>query len=317
MFDLELIDDGEQMKMPVWMRFYFNLGVFISENLGHDKIITAAVSVPTRSFAAVTTAASLIVSRLKFPPLAFVLEQINRFRQLPIGTSVIHRRDGKNKKAHFNGICNKEGKEYINIRTEKGTEVFVPIFEVARLRIVEDREFRLPKTQKGTKCSSASPLIKKVIPKDNLADFLDKTRFNCLIVGRKIRLQKDAERKCLLVDGKYVGSFDELLRPQNLQKENAAFRSTFISQSTRNFHFSDNHKPEVVIIDNPLSYLRWRKEIRELNKIIFFDKTDRNYFEGVEEINHYYATVNREIINIVGFPLPHAVELMIFNERIN
>ena len=302
------------MNLPDWMRFYFDLGSYLAEQLDKPQILTIVVSLPTRAYAAVATAASLVSCRALNPSPNYTAELLLTFNTLEKDTSLIYWRNGLRKKVRYQGICSITNRKMISFQTEKGEIRYIDLMDIQRLRIVRNKDFRLPMKQKGHLDENVQALIKWLIPNDKQMDFIDKTNCICGIIGRVLQLQAETSAQLLCCGERETGSFGDILRVRNFQTQYRSYKSIILPSSAQKLSLMGEQKPEVIILDGARSFLRWRRDLRNFNKIIFLDRTDRSYLEGVGEINQYSATAKVETVKKIEIQIPNGIEMMIMKE---
>lgn len=306
-------------SLPTWARFYLELGTILGMQPTSEACLVIALAVPSRTYVASLIAAGCILSRALLHHKQENLDQhIEWLCQLAADTPVLVRHNGRRLVGRFQGVIYSNGRTYYMVRTDSGartTSGYAP----NEIQPLEEKEIKLPKSQKGHTRQEIAPLITSLLG-ENTAAFSSQTCLDCVLNGTASAIKGETQEQRLAIQfgnrGSQEGLLLDMLRPKRLLHANSAYRSYILSSSNKRAEtFAKMLSPHLVILDGSLSYLKQRQIWQGRHTVIILDRTEPQFEPASEQVNQeYYRRLNRDLgINLPR--VPAGVEAMPFEVR--
>lgn len=284
------------VPVPDWARFFIDLGAAMASiNPGQSRVV-AAVSTPTRAFAAALCAIGIVRDRLATPVVPDVTEHLAHLRALPLNTTVIFRpgtSGTKQKIGQLVGWDTRYGRDYLVIRDSRNSSHLMPADRALAVRVAERQRTAPPASPTLRPVQEDPGLLAGVLSDDALAECLRHSRLECLLVGNETTLRQElltapfaTSGECGLVEG----CLQDIARVHGLGRDGESHRSEIVSATRGPTRRLAVIWPPVVIFDGSTSFLRWGSAWPGANRVIILDRTDHRFTEAVAEVDAAYAT---------------------------
>lgn len=330
--DFRYWSKGLQHPLPEWGKFYLALGAAFAQVNRSDQRLVTALAVPTRSHAAVLTAAGVLMSRVKRVDENLNASTADHFEMLsglPSGTSVIVRRGKKTDKGVLVGTRvspSDETRREVGVRTESrksgGLTIWMPDRDSMKVQVSSIAWTRLPTNSEKSRDSatSRSDFVSQIFQGTELLQFATKSTLDCVIIGNVGLLARETKGLKLSVGSttrkESAGTLQDLLRVRRLFSKDESFRSEIFSASMAN-HAKLSRQvtttPHVVIFDGAVAFLKWRDKWAETKWLVILDRTEPRFRDAVQVVNEEYLNrTNSEELRTAR-PTPSAVDLVAFS----
>lgn len=332
--------------LPPWSMFFLELGHFlVLPTLPGNETRIIGVALPTRSLSAALSAVGAVIAAVA--GIDDYQSDDDFFEHLcacPKGTNIRFRERDKNGKVRLlEGIllgpkdipvrsANGQVLErFLQLQLEKssmsnpaagGRTMYIPKTRAHDVSLpIEETELtvdNLPVGQKGTIIAPTNDFAKSVFGAKAIAEFERESHMTCLIIGSRSAITADVTEFRFQSDSGSEGSLSDLLRIRRLVGANRPYRSdNFASNSRRppRFH-TDKNRPDLVIFDGALGFLKWRDYFRGSNWLVLLDQAESGFNEALETLNNLYLQRSGSDPNLDSIPsLPDGVEMIYFQER--
>ena len=326
--DFRYWSNGQQLPLPDWGNYYLGLGAAIAQVDRSNRRLVAALAVPTRSQAAVLTAAGVVISGVKAiaerhqDPTS---DHFNMLCSLHVGTPVIFRTGTRTDKGVIAGtrLEQGDGKARVGVQTQSrkggGLTTWIPSQEADRVQVSFIPWGGLPVNPDKARDSgtSRSDFVAQVFQGEGLLNFATKSVLDCAILGSVGLLVREARDIKLSVGAlrevTSAGTLHDLLRVRRLLTKGEPFRTEFFPVSkAENSKLSDGNTPHVVVFDGALGFLKWRHYWAHSKWLAILDRTEPRFEEAVQVINEEYLhRIDVEDFGIAG-ATPAAVDVVSF-----
>jgi hypothetical protein len=311
----------EWQPLPVWARFFLSLGEsFANTNVG-EKRYTAALALPTRSYATALIGSGFSHANLLFRSYEDS-EYIKFIHSLPEGTSVKFFDNGKVKKAIKKNLQDYNGILLVGIQIEGGTTQYIRPENVHKIEVTDKSYNHLPNRQKGRTIMPPSQLLNALMS-DKAYDYVYQTRIEGVVVGSKNILQQESILPLAILSKntkqEFQGNLNDIFRVEGFNPSNAGHRFLMHTSSNNDpiTMSLDNPFPNsVVIFDGALGFVKWKEMYKTQNWVVVLDHTDSNFSDAVSQINSEYAYRSESTIKKTLPLLPNGVEMMFFERDI-
>ena len=321
---LGYVQDSTVAPLPAWARFYLDLGASIAAEPATGAYFVVAISAPTRSFAASLIACGVVLASASRQSDGATVEHIEKLLSVEPGKPVILRSGRRQLKGHYLGAKDIVGSQtmrgtWLVIRTDEGTERYVPLENAAKIEVLDEDSIRLPRSQRGHLIEPPGPLLAAVADEVLVATLLTRSETDCVLVDSAAAVAKveltAAEFAIRGAAGDYtIGTLQELLRARPYLKRGTAYRAHVLSAGSRYIPaFASRLEPLAALFDGGLAYVKWAEFWKRTHRILVLDRTDRRFEDAVRLVNQEY--VERRIDRNLDCPLPdppRGVELMVF-----
>lgn len=332
-------------KLPLWVVFYLELGSFLIspiEQISERRIL--GVAIPTRAFSAAFSAIGAVVGSIV--DVGDQQGDDDYFDQLcaaPSGTHIKFRdRDKKGKDRLLDGIL--LGTQEITSPRASSASVWMLQIQIEKssmrdpaaggLRRFITRERsrdvtlakvdtvltadNLPTGQRGAILAPTSNFAKDVLGSHSITEFERESHMTCLLIGSQTALRSEITEQVFQTDVGQSGTLSDLLRVRRLVGVTRPFRSEiFAANSRRPPRFpAEKNKPDLVIFDGSLGFLKWRDYFPSSHWLVLLDQTEPGFEDGLQTLNNHYIQRNGSDPSLEDFPsLPDGVEVIFFQER--
>jgi hypothetical protein len=313
---------NDWMPLPIWAKYFLELGATLSEYSVPGNNFVAAITVPTRGFAASLFCSGLILQRGILPTQCSE-QHIEKIASLPIGTPVRFPSNNHQKDGLYNGEVSSCGKRYFRIQYEQGSEISIPVESAQKIEISGKDQIKLHKSQSGRELVPPSSLLKHLFDPPLLSRFVTESKLECVMLGQLNSLTQELMDHTIgyqIIEGRVAeGKILDLVRPKGTQYKtsNTSYRTLILPSSNKyNSQFTSKLNNFVTVFDNALSYIKWRSAFKNTNWVVILEKTDRNFDLALKEVNEDYYQNRIEKPSKIQLPNPPAgIELMFFEVR--
>jgi hypothetical protein len=324
MEDLYYWDGVRWLVFPAWAKFFIRLGAAISSQIAINRRLIAAVSIPTRSYAAPLAAFGVVVSRSSsVVEQSSAPEHFQLLLQAKKGTPVTLLKEGIKHKGVIDGPCSIGDRIWLRIKIRGGELSAWALVESSAAREVElisDEEERIPKRITGKPVTPVTTFTKSVIGADTATSFTTTSRLDCVLVGRVKRLQTEISQTKFAVgtepNGQFsIGTLQDVLRVRRFLDPREHFRADIVSTSSRRVTKAPSAVPAVVVFDGSASFLRSRGLFEAANWIVVLDRTDASFAEAMTICNQDYVKKRIDESGLEGFSdIPNGIDLVSYYE---
>ncbi len=313
----QIVESDGCVHMPAWALFFLELGQEIACYEVGDCVPVVAVSLPTRSYAALFAAVGVVRSRAKINTIADSEEYFEQLWNMAGGSDLIpveYREDMKRIQGYLTGRS--QDGEVRRVHLELGKEGVRKITpQIAHKIFLKEK---IGKQGRGK--SNRNPALSAVLALSDLADFLGRTRLDCVIVAQKNEIKQEAQlciRPGQSADIKKV-EINDVLRVHEWIVEGSAYHTCIISDRL----MEDGKVPQkhlryspVAIFDGAKGFIKRREEFFGLPWLILLDRTEQDYRDAVQVVDDLDSTRvgNAEKLRIPH--IPQGVELVAFEVR--
>lgn len=317
---LELKTDlGSWAPLPGWARFFVDLGSVMPFPADADIRVVAAVSTPTRAYAAALCACGVVLALSSIPVAASAAEHLEILKSLPLRTTVTYRGVTVVRKAWLAGFVTQNGGEYVRLRYQGGTSL-IPAEQCVRIQLSQRQLDQLPRRRMSRRIRVELGLLWAVLPPGNAGDFIRGSRLECAIVGSEVELREEihdvrfgavsADRR--RASGLVQGHLQDVLRTRSLVGDGEGYRSDIFHASRMPHREARELMPSVVIFDGSNAFLKWRDVWPDANWVIILDRTDRRFVDAASEINRLYSTTRVQEASLPEVPQAQGMETVMF-----
>lgn len=325
--------DGWQ-KIPDWAEFFIGLGEFLSdEHLFNERIIVG-VSIPTASFAAALSALGVVKKCQTNPFVGSNKEHFKNLCNLPKNTPVKCLVKGREKNARLLGKREINGNIGLDVQISEektngikcSSNRIVLEHQCDEIKLIDDVSIKdnhnLSRRKMGKKVYEVSPFVRNFLQSDIKNSFSNISSDDCLIVGNKNKLFKEFEEMtfgCSLNNSEIAeGTFQEILRIKQFFSSERPSHCEFFPSAARRKNIKRNFPQNIpiTIFDGANGFLKLRDFCRDSHWIVLLDRTERNFFSAVEQLNNDFSYRESDEIP-ADFPLlPKGLEAMVFTEKL-
>src|SRR5207247_4607119 len=182
---LHYLNDNGWTPLPGWALFFVRLGSSLSGSLVDIPRLVCAVSVPTRSHAAVFAAIGVVAQRTLVDVTLDATEHLDRLRKLPPRSSVFVRVDATRRvPCELGGFVTRDGVEYVALEAGGGLHWYIPTAQALRIEPSSRRVWVGPRQTMRT-IRANTDFLEKVMGQSRLEAFLRSSRLETLIVGHE------------------------------------------------------------------------------------------------------------------------------------
>jgi hypothetical protein len=187
-----------------------------------------------------------------------------------------------------------------------------------KLKIVEGKEFKLPKNQTGKNLISETSAIQHFLSGQSMIDFVTSSRMECLIFGQLNQLRNEIKEKRVafhISGNKHTAaSLQEVLRVKKFMGDGHPYRSEIYNTASNNQPVIDSKDPFVVIFDGAQGYLKWKDAVSDHDAIVILNRCGKHSEELADSLNKEYTKrVDSDISDIPS--IPPGLELMVYREE--
>lgn len=305
--------------LPAWGTFLFRLGRASTKMLPERRSRIIGVSVPTRSYAAAFLGSGIVLASLERDCVARTHVGCEEFLNgLPKGTPIWLRRHNRRLKALYEGPLVHEGVVRYGIRTERGTVRYLRSEECEGIELREAKGTSLPGHQNGLLIQEGKGFLSHALTEPVAGALVNKTRDDCVFVGSVAGLRAELCGQQLGARNEQgsvaAGSFQDIIRVRQFSGKGEGCRShAFATGARARSPVARSPSAGAVVFDGALGFLRWRDYWAAPMRLVVLDRTDRNWPDAVEVLNHEYVhrrCSDRLALDISG--IPAAIEVMAY-----
>ena len=326
--DLRYWSNGLQYPLPEWGKFYLELGAAVAQANHSDQRLVTALAVPTRSQAAVLTAAGIVISRVNSAEENLQdshSDHLEMLSGLPVGTSVTVRRGKKTDKGIWVGtrVNPNDGSKMAGVQTENGKSgaltVWIPESDSKRVQVSSIAWAKLPANSETArdKGASRSEFVSQIVQGMGLLKFAKESALDCIILGNVGLLVKEADGAKLSLGTQgheeSAGTLRDLLRVRRLFTKDESFRSDiFPVNKAENAKLSEQMTPHVVVFDGAVGFLKWRDNWPQSKWLVILDRTEPRFRDAVQVVNEEYLNRTSEEEFMPSSAAPSPVDIVAF-----
>jgi len=303
---LHFLDENSWIPVPDWARFFIRLGSLLSGAIAGNPRLVCAVSIPTRSHAAVFAAAGVVGQRVQINVPLDASGHLNRLRELPIGSTLFYRVDATKKvPCELRGFVMEDGVDYVLLEAGGGLRWYVPTANSLRIE-PSSRHLRLP-TNTGMRTVRANTdFLGLVLGQSRLDGFLRNSRLDTVVVGHEGLLRAEALSASFAILDKQgnptMGKLQDMLRARCLLTTDASFRSDIVS--SRRAHTMEPDRPWVVVFDGAAGFLRRYDLWLDTAWLVVLERTESQFEDAVNEVNRQQMVSASKELSIPNLPTP-------------
>jgi hypothetical protein len=318
--------EGEWDPLPEWASFLMSLGSKVSELAVDDRVV-AALSLPTRDFAAPLICAGVVMASSTRP----VHEMTPRgyfdyLAALPIGTPLTLREGPRQKAGILQGVDITDGEERLIVQVQSnqsgGLRHLLPVSLCGRVSRADVG--KLSRGERGRRILGVTDFLRAVMPSLDPYAFASQSRLDCLMVGNLTSLREEATAKCFAVFGgsggaPRPGAIQDLIRCRKLNASGRHYRSDArASAADPREHVRSAGTPPVVVFDGASAFLRSRHLFRSSRWIVVLDRSARGTEYAAEAVEQDYMQSRLSDADpFTDLSLPPGVELLGYIARRN
>lgn len=322
--------DDQWVKIPVWAKYFIEVGVRAVAAGQTDAKLIVGMAVPSRAYAAAFAGLGVVSARANQTEIT--QSSTTHFEQicnLPLNAPVsitVRGRDGaqRKKKGVFVGTTKHYGSTcamiMVNSKSAGGGSHLIREVDANMVEILPNGFITLPKRQTGKLVRSMSGFAKSFLSSKNARLSTKRSRPDGAIVGRINTLSREIEDTPFAVQGTgdkyYEGKLQDVLRVRRFISEGEHFASDVIRINGRALTIlEDGQMPPFVVFDGATGFIRWHSHVRRSNWIVVLDRTDSRFREAADVLNEAYLNRIYEDRD-VDLPTPaEGVEVISFYER--
>ncbi|MEF2278384.1 hypothetical protein V3W47_08725 [Deinococcus sp. YIM 134068] len=304
---------GRVMALPSWAQSFMDAGNLVATQPVKPPI-TLAVSLPTRTLAAVFAALGTVHARRQLSTSA-----VNQFEEIWVMTGEVQVRYRQKDQAKATiapviGRRELNGHRYLVIQTRRNGTTQVPE------QLLQELVIQRAGTPKRAKALAFNdPWLAQMLEGCEAEQYLFHDRHDCLIVGQDSLLRREAALELQLPGAtpgapRLSGTVDCVLRVRRWQAEGRVFSSDVLPANTDPndadaAHLQHLQAFPVVIFDGAGAYLRWRHPLRRQHHLVLLSRTDRRFDEAVSVVDQAFKM---RAGHHLTFPVPPGIEGLAF-----
>jgi hypothetical protein len=297
------------------MSFFLQVGRLLVEVNEPGARLVVGVTVPTRAYAAVLAGAGVVLARadLGIGPSRSAARHFEYLASLPEGTSVTwHTPTARVKTGRTAGVKEFGGRRLLMIQTQAsergGLRVSCDERDCLGVQPVEVEVPLRQGNERGRPLGPTVPFLSSLVPRRSLFRLLSESTIDCLILGVRRRLVREAESAELGVaaptDGRtQKGAIASILRIRDPHRPAETFRTVVANDPT------GIDDPAVVIFDGPRPYLKWQHRWLRQPSLLVLDRSDARAADGAAAMNEDYVTKRLPEWDSPAIDLPEGVEM--------
>ena len=319
-------------QLPTWAMYFVKLGQWVARSHINGSKTVATLSVPTRAFCSSLIAAGAIsqlalVSEATKPPTS---DNFQRLLALPSGTSLI-RKDGSNKtnkRMKKVDDVNWNGMHYIRVQTlGKGKLIeLISANTCEGIMVDSSEDTDLPINQPKSKIDDGYYFRSALVDADT---FYGNDSIECLFIGTKQTLEAELLSKQFIVPniepitlknpvketapskGAIHGTLQDIIRAKSLEPKNSGYKSDIAP--ARDKPTVAKNKSKLVLFDGALAFMKWKYLFNHASWVVVLDRTERNYFQGLLEVNDSYLNRVQDLDCKLELQCPHGIDVMTYS----
>ena len=325
-WEIYCTDGSRQAIVPDWFCSYLRLGAYLCRTSESDRRLVIAVAAPTRAYAAILTAAGLVVERLRTETRGVNSgDHIEMLRGVEKGTPVVIHAETSKTKGVFVGVRNNfyNGQAYVGVQVagpggrDGGLTTWLPPQLARNVAIVEaatGRPRKLPREPRIEELVRNQAFVSHFLPLDAQRLLATKSQAECTIVGPIGLLKREAAETAFAVPRSgyaarravlqrtrtwvretprlAMGFLQDIVRVDRFCKNEETFRSTIVPSTT--MPQVDGNESSVVLFDGAAGYLKWRQCWPKAHFVLFLDRTEAHFVDAVNLINTGFASRDGE-----------------------
>lgn len=309
--DLFYCNTGQRLRLPGWAKFHLKVGSIIRPQTNGK--IRIALALPTRQYAAAFSAFGFVASEISLENNEISPQDYFQYLcGLENETSVSFIKDGRKKEGELCGCETIYNEPRLKVRVHNksagGLTHFVSIKDVFNIEVLSNKIAQLPKKQTGKAVRSLT-LFAELLSNRNSLPFDKQTHNKTVILGHRSTLKKEITgiNLALKIDEQKFaeGTLQDVLRVHEYQNINEHFLSRVISGYRASINTTvKNLKPDLLVFDGAIPFLRWRDCFRESNWLIILDKSESNFRDATVIINQEYAKYGKNVSGLNNLPVP-------------
>lgn len=308
---------GGWVPLPEWARFMLAVGARGATFSSGEGRLVVAVSVPTRSFAAVLAAAAAVVAAFAEGQATGGPEaHFKHLCSLPRGTPITHWSGNSSVQGRLLGIRDGWYDARPRLTVELPNETLhLPEQLCERIQVIDasgdlqKRKRRLIKTPE---------FLTQALPGIDGQALSASTSLDCAMIGVLHALEFELATE-QFASGyglqNHEGSLQEIVRARRLTSSNDPYRSEVISASAEPEDAVADPAPALTIFDGASAFNNWRFAYRASNWLIVIDRSSSSIDDAAATVNQSYASRFRDADALDGIDVPAGVEVLAYLER--
>jgi hypothetical protein len=305
--------------LPEWASFLMSLGREVSKRAVDDRVV-AAVSLPTRDFAATLICAGVVLAASTKPVHEMTPRaHFDYLAALPIGTPLTLREGPRQKAGILQGVDVTDGVERLIVQVQTnqsgGLRHLLPVSLCGRVSRADVG--KLSRGERGRRILGVTDFLRAAMPGSDPYEFASQSRLDCLVVGNLTSLREEATAKCFAALGRpggapWAGAIQDLIRCRKLNASGRHYRSDArASAADPREHVRSAGTPPVVVFDGTSAFLRWRHLFRSSRWIVVLDRSARGTEYAAEAVEQDYVQSRLSDTDpLTDLALPPGVELL-------
>lgn len=301
-------------RLPAWGVFFISLGAVAGSVRDDIPPLTVALSVPTRTFAAVLTSLGVVHQRCGLAP-----EGHAHFENLwrgELGVTVRLRQGSMEQRGSLRSKEVRAGVRYLCVATSRTGTFLVPETMAGSIISVGAAHKRPQRTRNLT---VEDPWLARVLEGCDYGSYLFYDRHDCLLVGYDSGLQEEASLALSFLENSghsLSGQIAKLLRVRSWQATSKTYSAEVLSHATQVHDADLEHlrRFKVVVFDGAGPFIKWHGLLAGQHHVVLLDRTEARHLEGTSAVN--IAALDRDG-DFLSLPLevPPGIEATAFLRR--
>ncbi|NNB93701.1 hypothetical protein HI113_07235 [Corallococcus exiguus] len=280
-------EGGEWAPLPSWAMFLFQLGTVMGAWTHPKERLIAAVSLPTRAYAALLIAAGFLSERS-------IYKQMGGTASLEPGSSVFVQDAFGWYRARVEGpVVLPGGEPALRLKIAKDVTEYLLAKRTRRIRRSAKTHVFTGRRKSYDQYTPVDSDLCEQLLKGDTTTYLATPGLDCLIAGAVGEMQGElstTEFWAVESSGKCRGRLAEVVRPFGFEGIGNSWHTRVLGTHNPLVATLAPAKPEVVILDGGAACRRWRTSFPSSEMIMVLDRSVPNVGEGASEVIEMHAS---------------------------
>lgn len=305
--------------LPRWARFLIEIGRSAVRAASDDGLLTVALALPTRRFAACLVASGGVISAYEGADAFSLRAHFARVAAAPIDTPLRLTSRSRVFRGRLRGVRSGPTEPLIGVQVEDarsgGLIRWIPLSLCRDVELAdEDAEFELPQHAKGQALPHMSGFLRTVLAPLDTRGYLLSGEIECAITGSVRTLMAEAQEDVLAARREgtapvAVGNLNDILQIRRLS---TAPHTALVPATARRSPRQQRVEPILLVHDGATGYLRSGRPSSTPVMVVVLDRTEPRFDEAVAQLDQdFVRRTDDQALNLDG-GVPPGVEVLSF-----
>ena len=310
---------GMWTPLPGWARFLIEIGRSAVRAASRDRLLTVALALPTRRFAACLVASGGVVSAYEGADAVSLRAHFTRVAAAPINTPLRLTSRSRVFRGRLKGVRSGPTEPLIGVQVEDarsgGLIRWIPQSRCRDVELAgEEAEFELPQHAKGQALPQMSGFLRTVLAPLDARDYFLSGEIDCAITGSVRTLMAEAQENMLAARHEGAtsvagGNLNDILQVRQLS---TAPHTALVPATARRSPRPQRIEPILLVHDGATGYLRSGRQTSTPVMVVVLDRTEPRFDEAVAQLDQDYVRRTEDQALNLDLGVPPGVEVLSF-----